>query len=61
MIQITIIDGKTAIKIDDVEIFISGEFEIKKSKKTNNSFSLDGQIISKAIQPSKDTNMDNHD
>ena len=31
MIQITIIiDGKTVIKIDDVEIFISGDFEIKK-------------------------------
>ena len=30
MVQITIIDNQTVIKVDNMEIFISGDFEIKK-------------------------------
>lgn len=30
MVEIVIIDNQTRIKIGDIEIFISGDFEIKK-------------------------------
>ncbi len=32
MVQITIIDNQTVIKVDNMEIFISGDFEIKKKE-----------------------------
>ena len=32
MIEIAIIDNKTIIKINDIEIFIKGDFEIKKKE-----------------------------
>lgn len=32
MVQITIIDNKTVVKVNDIEIFINGDFEIRKKE-----------------------------
>lgn len=52
MVQITILDNKTVVKVDDIEIFITGDFEIKKkepaitgSKGDNTTVKIDAKEI----------------
>lgn len=53
MVQITIIDNQTRIGTDDVEIFIEGNFELKKKTPvagTTDAVKLNGKIINSLVK-----------